>query len=87
MVQGKVNSHLMVAPYHPASNGAAECLVQTCKQSMRKSSLLPQAALQEFLQQYRRTPLDTGYSPSELLHGRQILSKLDALFPSPAQAT
>ena len=36
--------------------------------------------------QYRRTPLDSGYSPSELLNGRQIRSKLDARFPSPAQA-
>ena len=53
---------------------------------MRKSSLPPQAALQEFLLQYTRTPLETCYSPSELLQGRQIRSKLDALFPSPAQA-
>ena len=28
-------------------------------------------------------PLISGYSPCELLHGRQIRSKLDALFPSP----
>ena len=34
--------------------------------------------------QYRRTPLDSGYSPSELLNGRQIRTKLDALVPSPA---
>ena len=36
--------------------------------------------------QYRRTPLDSGYSPSELLNGRQIRCKLDALVPSPAHA-
>ena len=34
--------------------------------------------------QYRRTPLDSDYSPCELLNGRQIRSKLEALFPSPA---
>ena len=78
--------HLTGASYHPATNGAAECLVQTFKQSMRKYSLPPQAALQEFLPHYRRTPLDTDYSPSELLQGRQIRCKLDTLFPSPAQA-
>ena len=54
------------------------------KQSLRKSTLSPKAALHEFLLQYRRTPLDSGYSPSELLNGRQIRCKLDTLFPSPA---
>ena len=77
-------THLSGAPYHPATNGAAERLVQTFKQSLRKSKLHPKAALQEFLMQYRRTPLDSGLSPSELLNGRQIRTKLDALVPSPA---
>ena len=29
-------------------------------------------------------PLSTGYSPSELLNGRQIRTKIDTLLPSPA---
>ena len=32
--------------------------------------------------QYRRTALDSGYLPRELLNGRQNRSKLDALLPS-----
>ena len=36
--------------------------------------------------QYRRTPLAGGYSPSELLTGRQIPTKIDVLLPSPAYA-
>lgn len=32
--------------------------------------------------QYRRTPLPSGYSPSELLHGRQIRALIDVLVPS-----
>ena len=76
--------HLTGAPYHPATNGAAERLVQTFKQALKKSSLPPKAALQEFLMQYRRTPLSSGYSPSELLNGRQIRAKIDTLLPSPA---
>ncbi|KAL5494059.1 hypothetical protein EMCRGX_G015329 [Ephydatia muelleri] len=36
------------------------------------------------LMQYRRTPLADGYSPSELLNGRQIRAKIDTLLPSPA---
>ena len=76
--------HLTGAPYHPATNGAAERLVQTFKQALTKSSLPPRAALQEFLMQYRRTPRAEGYSPSELLNGRQIRTRIDILLPSPA---
>lgn len=79
-------THLTGAPYHPATNGAAKRLVQTFKQALSKSSLPPWAALQEFLIQYRRTPRSEGYSPSELLNGRQIQTKIDVLFPSPAHA-
>lgn len=77
-------AHLTGAPYHPATNGAAERLVQTFKNALKKSPLPPKAALQEFLMQYRRTPLSSGYSPSELLNGRQIRSKIDAILPSPS---
>ena len=34
--------------------------------------------------QYCRTPLAFGLSPSELLNGRQIRTKVDALWPEPA---
>ena len=34
--------------------------------------------------QYRRTPTSSGYSPSELLNGRQIRTRVDTLLPSPA---
>jgi hypothetical protein len=33
---------------------------------------------------YRRTPLSSGFSLSELLNGRQIRTKIDTLIPSPA---
>ena len=75
-------AHLTGAPYHPATNGAAERLVQSFKQALRKSDLPPNEALQEFLMQYRRTPLSSGFSPSELLNGRQIRTKIDTLVPS-----
>jgi hypothetical protein len=76
--------HLTGAPYHPATNGAAERLIQTFKNGLKKSSLPPKKALQEFLIHYRRTPFATGYSPSELLNGRQIRTLIDTLAPSPA---
>ena len=75
--------HLTGAPYHPSTNGAAERLVQTFKQALRKSSKSPRKALQEFLMQYRRTPTANGYSPSELLNGRQLRTLIDTLLPSP----
>ncbi|XP_052827929.1 uncharacterized protein K02A2.6-like [Octopus bimaculoides] len=37
-------THLTGAPYHPATNGAAERLVQTFKQALRKSSLPPKSS-------------------------------------------
>ena len=77
-------THLTGAPYHPATNGAAERLVQTFKQALRKSNLPPRRPLQEVLMQYRRTPNSSGYSPSELLNSRQIRTKIDTLIPSPA---
>ena len=40
--------HLTGAPYHPATNGAVERLIQTFKQSLMKSILPPKKALQEF---------------------------------------
>ena len=76
--------HLTGAPYHPATNGAAEKMMQSFKQSLKKSKLPPRPALQEFLMQYRRTPLNTGFSPSQLLNGRQLRNEIDALLPSPA---
>ena len=59
-------------------------MVQSFKQSLKKSKLPPRPALQEFLMQYRRTPLNTGFSPSQLLNGRQLRTKIDALLSSPA---
>ena len=75
-------THLTGAPYHPATNGAAERLVQTFKNALKKSRLPPRKAVVEFLMQYRRTPTTSGLSPSELLNGRQICALIDALAPS-----
>ena len=54
------------------------------KQSIQKSAQLPKKALLDFLHQYRCSPTDSGFSPSQLLNGRQIRTKLDAILPSPA---
>lgn len=64
-------------------------MVQTFKQVMKKSTMPIKTALQEFLMHYRIylfivTPLLEGYSPSELLNGRQVRCEIDILLPSPA---
>jgi len=53
--------YLTGAPYYPA-NGADERLVHTFKQALKKSAKAPKDALQDFLRNYQRTPLLTGYS-------------------------
>ena len=70
--------HLTGAPYHPATNGAAERLVRTFKQALQKSSQPPKKATLEFLIQYRRTSTACGYN-------RQLRQKIDTLLPSSTQ--
>ena len=75
--------HLTGAPYHPATNGAAERLIRSFKEALRKSLKPSKQALQEFLLMYRRTPIHCGYSPSKLLNGRQIHTRIGTLTPVP----
>ena len=73
--------HLTGAPYYPATNGAAECLVQTFKQADVKSSLPQRLHFKSFSwSTYGRTPLAVEYSLSEFLSGHQIRSKLTSFF-------
>lgn len=75
---------MLVPPYHPASNGAAERVVQTIKDKLKKSApgdFKTQVA--RVLFHYRTTPHDlTGRAPCELLMGRKIKTPLDLMHPS-----
>ncbi|KAL5510470.1 hypothetical protein EMCRGX_G006019 [Ephydatia muelleri] len=75
------------APYHPSSNGMAERAVQTVKQGVKKMTTgTLRDKLARFLFQYRITPqTTTGVSPAELLYGRRLRSRLDALHPNLAE--
>ena len=79
--------HIRTAPYHPASNGAAERLVQSFKQSLKASAssgLSMQRQLDNFLITYRNTPHSiTQEAPSKLFLGRCLRTRLDMLVPSP----
>ncbi|XP_043224663.1 uncharacterized protein K02A2.6-like [Amphibalanus amphitrite] len=80
--------HIRVAPYHPSSNGAAERAVQTVKGGLKaalRGGGTLSARLQKFLLAYRVAPhASTGKSPSEMMLGRSIRTRLDLLRPDPA---
>ncbi|XP_049269264.1 uncharacterized protein K02A2.6-like [Rhipicephalus sanguineus] len=75
-------TRLRTAAFHPQSNGLAERAVRTVKDGLKK---INQARLEDclcrLLFNYQRTPLASGNSPSELLLGYQIRSRLDTCFP------
>ncbi|XP_055522484.1 uncharacterized protein K02A2.6-like [Wyeomyia smithii] len=77
--------HKMGAPYHPATNGQAERYVQTFKDKI-KALKCPRSEihveLQKILMAYRRTVHpSTGKSPSMLVFGRQLKSRIDLMIP------
>ena len=71
--------HIRCAPYHPASNGAVERLVQTFKKAIKAASDT-NFALASFLLSYRATPHSTtNETPCKLFLGRQLRTRLDLL--------
>ncbi|GFV97975.1 uncharacterized protein K02A2.6 [Trichonephila clavipes] len=77
--------HITSAPYHPATNGQAERIVQLFKASLKSSrgdSGDLNVKLQRFLLQYRITPHSlTGEFPSALFLKRCIRTRLDLFKP------
>ena len=78
--------HIQSHPYHPATNGAAERLVHTFKQSMKAGQfdkLSVQFRLHNFLLTHRSTRhATTGETPALLFLCCQLWNRFDLLRPS-----
>ena len=78
--------HIKSSPYHPASNGAAERLVQTLKTAVekgKKGNMTLQHCVHNFQFCYRSTPQSTtGKTPAELFLRRQFKTRLSLTKPS-----
>lgn len=80
--------HELIAPQHPATNGAAENAVKTVKNALKralygKTSVDIETVLCRFLFDYRTTPhCSTGISPAECLFKYKPRTRLDLLKPS-----
>ncbi|XP_062699969.1 uncharacterized protein K02A2.6-like, partial [Aedes albopictus] len=78
--------HKFSAPYHPATNGQAERFIQTMKLKLKaidcnRSQI--HGELCSILMSYRKMiHPTTGLSPSMMVYGRQIRSRLDLMVPS-----
>ena len=72
--------HILTAPFHPATNGCAERSVGVLKNSIKAS--LGNFNLHNFLLANRNTVhATTGRSPSEMMLGRKLRTRLDLLKP------
>ena len=80
--------YLMIAPYHPSSNGAAECLGQTFKTTLKKIIEGKEVKelntiLQCFLLTYCTTPhCQTHTAPAELLFNMKLNTCLNFVKPT-----
>ncbi|XP_013142506.1 PREDICTED: uncharacterized protein K02A2.6-like [Papilio polytes] len=78
--------HIVTAPYHPSSNGAAENAVKTVKKVIKKAQVEGEnvdRALSKFLMQYRNsTHCSTQREPAVAMLGRRLRTRLDLLRPA-----
>lgn len=77
--------HSTSPTYYPATNGAAENLVDTFKRKIKcmvKSGLCLSEAVKQFLFDYRSTPhTSTNQSPAKLMLGRELRTRFSLIRP------
>ena len=82
-LKGNGSKHVIVSPYHPASNGQAERAIPVFKEGIEKMKEgTMRTKLSRFLLKYRITPhTTTGVAPAELLMKRRLQMHLDQIQP------
>ncbi|XP_054830333.1 uncharacterized protein K02A2.6-like [Eublepharis macularius] len=75
--------HVTSAPFHPSTNGQAERMVRSTKESLHKLGRgdFSQRLADLLLRQHITPHATTGRSPAELLMGRRLTTLLDRLHP------
>lgn len=66
--------HITSSPYYSQSNGCAEAAVKIAKNLLKKNDDIYLALLV-----YHNTPLESGFSPAELMFGRKLRDNLPRL--------
>ncbi|XP_032519843.2 uncharacterized protein K02A2.6-like [Danaus plexippus] len=86
LISNKIR-HVTIAPYHPATNGLAERMVQTVKDKLRKmEGICWDVKIPNMLLGLRVTPCTaTNKRPSELLMNRRLHTLLDTIHPDNRQ--
>ena len=78
--------HILVSPYHPASNGLAERFVGSFKRALtsaQNDKIGINQQISRFLLTYRTTPhATTGVTPAHLFYGRELRIRLSLVKPS-----
>jgi transposase InsO family protein len=75
---------LRTSPYHPQTDGLVECFNQTLKDMLRKTATEEGKDWDKWLPYvlfaYREVPQETtGFSPFELVYGREVRGSLDVI--------
>lgn len=77
--------HLLTAPFHPATNGAAENSVKSVKKCVKialKNDTDVETAIDRFLFDYRNCQhCTTCETPAKLMFGRRLRTRFDLLRP------
>ena len=75
--------HVRSTPYHPATNGLAERVMQTVKSALRKMSGPLHTRVSRFLVSYRTTSQSTStQTPAEMLMNRKLRTRINTVVPN-----